>query len=91
MKHKHFNSEKGANAIQFLDVLVGLATEYHMEDTHQLVLKALNNRIDVFVDRSGCIFLFVGIELDRMPVRPHVSKIIREKIGTKGRSRLPVF
>ncbi|KAJ6490466.1 cytochrome P450 [Mycena vulgaris] len=67
MRNKNFNSEKGANAIQFLDILVGLAVEFHMEDAHHLVLKALNNRMETFVDR----------------IRPHVSAMIEAKIGTK--------
>ncbi|KAJ7691100.1 cytochrome P450 [Mycena olivaceomarginata] len=73
MKHKNFNSEKGANAIQFLDILVGLDVEYHMEDTHHLVLKALNNKMDIFVDRT----LFTSSAV-------RFSTIIESRIGTKG-------
>ncbi|KAJ7621203.1 cytochrome P450 [Roridomyces roridus] len=67
MKHKNFNSEQGANAIQFLDVLVGLAVDYHMEDGQHLVLKALNNRMEIFVER----------------IRPYISLMLDEKVGRK--------
>ncbi|KAJ7862896.1 cytochrome P450 [Mycena olivaceomarginata] len=60
--HKNFNSEKGANAVSLLPLTL---QRLH---THHLVLKALNNKMDIFVDR----------------IRPYVSTIIESRIGTKG-------